>query len=83
VGSFDEAFLSRIHLQLGYDPLDGHARSKIWENHFRELSENYEEQGQEFRYEWNAKEYILNSTEVKDLQWNGREIRNGMYLTVI
>jgi hypothetical protein len=69
--------MSRIHLQIGYDALDEHAREKIWENNFRKLQEDYEQGGREIHYEWSAKEYVQKSTEVKELQWNGREIRNG------
>jgi hypothetical protein len=78
VGSFDEAFMSRIHVQIGYDPLDDHARNAIWENNFRKLKEDHDEGGREIQYEWDAKEYVKKSKEVRELQWNGREIRNGM-----
>jgi hypothetical protein len=37
VGYFDEAFMSRIHLSLGYDKLDNIARGKIWDNLFKKL----------------------------------------------
>ena len=77
VGQFDEAFMSRIHLQIGYDPLDEDAREKIWDNNFRKLQEDHENGGPEIQYEWSAKEYIQKSAEARALQWNGREIRNG------
>jgi len=69
--------MSRVHLQIGYDALDEHIREKIWDNNFRKLQEDYEQGGREIRYEWAAKEYVQKSAEVKELQWNGREIRNG------
>jgi SpoVK/Ycf46/Vps4 family AAA+-type ATPase len=78
VGAFDEAFMSRIHVQIGYDPLDDHARNAIWENNFRKLKEDHDAGGREIQHEWDAKEYVKKSKEVKELQWNGREIRNGM-----
>jgi hypothetical protein len=80
VGAFDEAFMSRIHVQIGYDPLDDHARNAIWENNFRKLKEDQEAGGREIQYEWDAKEYVKKSKEVRELQWNGREIRNGIIL---
>jgi hypothetical protein len=79
VGSFDEAFMSRIHVQIGYDPLDDDARNKIWDNNFRKLKEDHEAGEREIRYEWEAKEYIKQAKEVRDLSWNGREIRNGKF----
>ncbi|TVY82365.1 ATPase family AAA domain-containing protein 3B [Lachnellula suecica] len=82
VGSFDEAFMSRIHVQIGYDPLDEDARRNIWNNYFRKLQQDFEEGGREIRYEWDAKEYVQRSQEVRDLEWNGREIRNAFQTAV-
>lgn len=79
VGSFDEAFMSRIHVQIGYDPLDDAAREQIWDNYFNKLGLDYEQGGREIRYEWAAKEYVKHSKEVRLLEWNGREIRNGKF----
>ncbi|KAL4767545.1 P-loop containing nucleoside triphosphate hydrolase protein [Aspergillus nidulans var. acristatus] len=67
VGSFDEAFMSRIHVQIGYDPLDDESRQQIWENHFKKLT---------------PKEYIRKSKELQSLKWNGREIRNAFQTAV-
>jgi hypothetical protein len=78
VGGFDEAFMSRIHVQIGYDPLDDDSRAKIWNNHFKKLARNHEEGGREIHYSIMAQEYVQNSTALRDLQWNGREIRNGV-----
>ena len=69
--------MSRIHVQIGYDPLDEDARKHIWNNNFRKLQLDHEQGAREIRYEWDAKEYVYRSQEVRDLQWNGREIRNG------
>ncbi|KAH8679032.1 hypothetical protein BGZ60DRAFT_255846 [Tricladium varicosporioides] len=82
VGSFDEAFMSRIHVQIGYDPLDEDARRAIWTNYFRKLKEDHDQGGREIRYEWDAKEYVQRSQDVRDLQWNGREIRNAFQTAV-
>jgi ATP-dependent Clp protease ATP-binding subunit ClpA len=77
VGTFDEAFLSRIHLSIGYDPLDDDARKEIWNNNFKKLDEDHQQGGRLIKYDYDAKEYVRRSQEVRELQWNGREIRNG------
>ncbi|KAI8947806.1 hypothetical protein F4801DRAFT_559359 [Xylaria longipes] len=82
VGHFDEAFISRIHVSIGYERLDEKARGQIWENLFRKLKENHKNGGPEIRYEYEAKEYVKKSEEVKKLQWNGREIRNAFQTAV-
>jgi hypothetical protein len=79
VGQFDEAFMSRIHVAVGYDPLDDKAREQIWETFFRKLRENHRDGGPKIDYDYDAKQYVRKSEDVKNLQWNGREIRNGRY----
>ncbi|KAJ5757129.1 ATPase AAA-type core [Penicillium nucicola] len=82
VGSFDEAFLSRIHVQMGYDPLDEESRQKIWKGYFEKLSKNHENDGQEIRCSYDAKEYIRREKDLRVLEWNGREIRNAFQTAV-
>lgn len=77
MGDFDEAFLSRIHVAIGYEPLDDAAREQIWSNLFRKLKEDHKHGGLDIHYEYGAKEYVRKSEEIKKLEWNGREIRNG------
>jgi hypothetical protein len=76
VGHFDEAFMSRIHLSLGYEPLSNNAREKIWDNLFKKLQQDHKRGGPEITYEYDAKRYVQ-SRDVQALEWNGREIRNG------
>lgn len=76
VGSFDEAFMSRIHIQIGYDPLDDDSRKQIWMNNFKKLGE-HERNGRRIEYAYSAKEFVMHSTALKSLEWNGHEIRNG------
>lgn len=76
VGHFDEAFMSRIHLSLGYEPLSDNAREKIWDNLFKKLQQDRKRDGLEITYEYDAKRYVQ-SHDVQVLEWNGREIRNG------
>ncbi|KAF4545990.1 ATPAse AAA+ type core protein [Lasiodiplodia theobromae] len=82
VGCFDEAFMSRIHVQIGYDVLDDKSRIQIWKNHFRKLTKNHEDGGREIQYSITAMEYVEKSTALKDLEWNGREIRNAFQTAV-
>jgi ATP-dependent Clp protease ATP-binding subunit ClpA len=79
VVQFDEAFMSRIHVAVGYDSLDDKAREQIWETFFRKLKENHRNGGPKIDYDYDAKQYVRKSDDVKSLQWNGREIRNGKY----
>lgn len=80
VGSFDEAFMSRIHIQIGYDPLDDESRKQIWMNSFKKLAANHKQGGREIQYSFTAKEFVTTSTKLRELKWNGREIRNGKYV---
>ncbi|KAI1658642.1 hypothetical protein F4813DRAFT_40288 [Daldinia decipiens] len=82
VGDFDEAFLSRIHVAIGYEPLDDAAREQIWSNLFRKLKEDHKHGGPDIHYEYDAKEYVRKSEEIKKLEWNGREIRNAFQSAV-
>ncbi|OJD34038.1 p-loop containing nucleoside triphosphate hydrolase [Diplodia corticola] len=82
VGSFDEAFMSRIHVQIGYDALDNESRFQIWKNHFKKLDHNHEFGGPRIGYESSAESYVMVSEPVRDLKWNGREIRNAVQTAV-
>ena len=73
VGSFDDAFVSRIHVSLYYRDFTQDDRRKVWTVFFNKLAKDRK----------NAMhvpvETILYTTgpEVANLKWNGREIRNG------
>jgi hypothetical protein len=83
VGHFDEAFMSRIHVSIGYDRLDDSARAQIWDNLFLKLREDFKKRGgPQIEYEYDAKQYVKQSSEVKRLRWNGREIRNAFQTAV-
>jgi SpoVK/Ycf46/Vps4 family AAA+-type ATPase len=78
VGSFDEAFISRIHVPLYYKDLTDDDRRQIWENSFERL------EGDKTRLKPIE---IPNSTssfaaEGIDVKWNGREIRNGAFSSI-
>ncbi|KAJ5703871.1 ATPase AAA-type core [Penicillium malachiteum] len=82
VGSFDEAFMSRIHVQIGYDPLDEDSRQKIWDGYFQKLDSNHEDGGEKIEYSMSAKEYVEVKEDLRILEWNGREIRNAFQTAV-
>ncbi|KAI1174267.1 hypothetical protein F4777DRAFT_554436 [Nemania sp. FL0916] len=82
VGHFDEAFMSRIHVSIGYQRLDEEARGKIWDNLFAKLKEDHKNGGPQILYEYDAKQYVKKDLEIRKLEWNGREIRNAFQTAV-
>ncbi|KUJ08921.1 P-loop containing nucleoside triphosphate hydrolase protein [Mollisia scopiformis] len=70
VGTFDEAFRSRIQLALRYPDPDPPFRKKIWRNFFDMLEADEEDADLD-----ELKEHI---EELSDLDMNGREIRNAL-----
>lgn len=79
VGAFDDAFISRIHVQLFYPEFTDEQRQLVWKTFMDKLAR---ERGDYIRLNIDAKEYIR-GTEMRAVQWNGREIRNGeMFLSL-
>jgi len=74
VGTFDEAFLSRITLTIYYPDFEDEERETTWHNYFDKLER---EASHQFYVSDSTKEYATGSEAVKQLRWNGREIRNG------
>jgi len=79
VGHFDPAFFSRIHVYIGYKPLDSEGRKRIWIQFFQKLET---ERGDEINVKAGAKRYVLSDDVLKDIEWNGREIRNAFQTAV-
>lgn len=73
VGAFDDAFISRIHIQLYYKPFGEEDRRAVWQTFVDKLSAD---RGKYIRLNVAAKEYIF-SKGVCSMNWSGREIRNG------
>ncbi|KAB2569776.1 ATPase family AAA domain-containing protein 3B [Lasiodiplodia theobromae] len=73
VGSFDDAFTSRVHLKLYYPNFTPEQRMQVWQTFVDKLKE---ERGDYIRLHISAEEH-LESKEMRALAWNGREIRNG------
>ncbi|KAI1362157.1 P-loop containing nucleoside triphosphate hydrolase protein [Xylaria arbuscula] len=78
VGSFDDAFISRVHVQMYYPDFDDEQRQQIWQTFVNKLAK---ERGDYMRLNVNAKEYIRGS-DIQALKWNGREIRNAFQTAV-
>jgi hypothetical protein len=72
IGVFDEAFLSRIHVPLYFKSLRDVDRQEIWRNNFERL---HTETGIEVSSP--VINYALNDPTILELEWNGRDIRNG------
>lgn len=73
VGTFDDAFISRIHVKLYYPDFNDEERQQIWNTFMKKL---IQDRGSFIRVSLDAKDYIKGK-EIKEVKWNGREIRNG------
>ncbi|KAK7984336.1 hypothetical protein PG989_011738 [Apiospora arundinis] len=78
VGSFDDAFISRVHVQLYYPDFTDDQRQLVWKTFIDKLER--ERKGY-MRLSMAAKEYIKESRK-SNLKWNGREIRNAFQTAV-
>lgn len=78
IGQIDEAFMSRVHAVIGFSPLDRTSRHLIWENLLKKLSEERDT----VSITPGVVKY-LESDEILELDWNGREIRNAFQTAVI
>lgn len=72
VGTFDEAFKSRIQLALRYEKLQKHQREQIWRNFFKRLQELGEQDSIDFD------EVGMHIDELASYPMNGRQIRNSI-----
>nr|OQO20494.1 hypothetical protein B0A51_12123 [Rachicladosporium sp. CCFEE 5018] len=78
VGAIDEAFKSRIHVQLYYSSLSWPVTEKIWRQHIRRAQEGL------LKIECDVNELLYYAHELFDKQvgshdkiaWNGRQLRN-------
>lgn len=74
VGTFDDAFISRIHVSIHYPEFSERDRGEVWLSFIKKLEK---EKGDKLVVTDSAKKYIETSAELKAVKWNGREIRNG------
>lgn len=84
VGSFDEAFKSRIHVSLYYPPLDINQTRKIWKSHIHRATEGGHIKADEAELLRFAE--ALFEQQTRDARfgpiWNGRQIRNAFQSAV-
>ncbi|KAM0388622.1 hypothetical protein ACHAQC_009659 [Fusarium culmorum] len=79
VGIFDEAFKSRIQLNLRYKTLDGAQRKQIWKNFFIRLRRLEQENGTTGgSYGANVDEMMGKLDDLAEANLNGRQIRNAV-----
>lgn len=74
MGQFDDAFVSRIHVVIHYNNLSHKDRNRIWNQFFDKLEA--EREG-DIKIAESARDYVLESKKMTEIEWNGREIRNG------
>lgn len=79
VGQIDDAFMSRIHIAIGYEPLTADIRRQIWKGFFRKLEK---ERAGKILIGKGAKKFILEDEEVQKVMLNGREIRNALQTAI-
>jgi hypothetical protein len=85
VAQFDEAFKSRIHVSIGYEALNDEAREQIWQNLFMQLRDDHarnRDRRLDITVDTMAEEFVERSQDLKDLKWNGRQIRNGKSFSI-
>ena len=73
VGTFDDAFVSRIHVVIHYPDFDHKQRGQIWDIFFNKL----EKEKTNITFSDRTVEYAKANGDMQSLGWNGREIRNG------
>lgn len=72
VGTFDEAVISRVHVILHFPDLSDDDRVRIWDTSFRKLSN----ERPDLKVDFSALDFAYRDNMVRDVKWNGREIRN-------
>lgn len=77
VGQIDDAFISLVHVAIGYQPLDAETRRKVWNGFFRKL---VHDRAGKIQIAPDAKKWILDTTGETEL--NGRDIRNALQTAI-
>jgi hypothetical protein len=73
IGQIDDAFLSRTSVALTYDSLNPSVQLRIWEGFLAKL----ERERTDVIVTDRARTFLEEDEDMKSIQWNGREIRNG------
>lgn len=77
VGQIDDAFISRVHVAIEYQPLNEETRRKVWNGFFRKL---VSDRAGRIQIAPDAKKWILDTT--SETQLNGRDIRNALQTAI-
>lgn len=79
VGQIDDAFISRVHVAIGYNALNAETRKKIWHGFFQKLAR---ERAGKIQIALDAKKWVLETTGEGQAQLNGRDIRNALQTAI-
>ncbi|KAI1131425.1 hypothetical protein F5Y10DRAFT_233636 [Nemania abortiva] len=79
VGQIDDAFISRVHVAIGYPALSPEDKVKIWQGFFRKLAK---ERAGKIQIAPNAKRWVLERAGSGEAQQNGRDIRNALQTAI-
>ena len=73
VGQLDLLFTSRVQVVIRFSQLSIQDRNAIWDAYFRRLSSRYKN----LTIGHGAIRYVKEDPDIRRLNWNAREIRNG------
>ncbi|KAF5644913.1 TOB3 (member of AAA-ATPase family) [Fusarium sp. NRRL 52700] len=82
VGTFDEAFTSRVHISLYYPPLSQASTLAVFQLNLARIQARFEKKKERGEADLELDERSINEfildyfAENKDARWNGRQIRN-------
>ncbi|KAK7961728.1 uncharacterized protein PG986_002553 [Apiospora aurea] len=79
VGQIDDAFISRVHVAIGYNALSPDDRYKIWQGFFRKPAK---ERAGKIQISQGAKKWVLDKAKSGGAQLNGRDIRNALQTAI-
>lgn len=77
VGQIDDAFISRVHVAIGYQSLNEETGRKVWNGFFRKL---VCDRAGKIQITPDAKKWVLDTT--NETQLNGRDIRNALQTAI-
>lgn len=78
VGQFDEAFITRIHTVIHYENFSNDEQDRIWTQFFEKLEK---ERRRDIRIDRSARKYVFENKDLRKIDWNGRQIRNGKFFS--
>ncbi|KAJ0103884.1 p-loop containing nucleoside triphosphate hydrolase protein [Diaporthe amygdali] len=79
VGAFDEGLVSRIHATIRYYTFTADIRRRMWQQMFQKLEA---ERRETIKISREAVRFVLDNQEMRDLEWNGREMRNAFQTAI-